>query len=289
MRNSTSVIKFSAAAIGAAMALAVIAIEIGNISFNRTFKSKIEHLFENQPEAERTIITETDIKDMPEPVQRYLRYTGVIGKERVTTVRLKHRGAMRLKPDANWVPLEAEEYYTVDDPGFVWFGRITMAPLLTVSAQDMYMEGRGNMHIKALSTVTITDAKGKEMDESSLMRYFNEMMWFPTSFVSDRVKWEPIDANSARATMTDSGITVSAVFYFDEEGRLTNFVAERGRDIGGGKLVKTKWSTPVTDYKSFNGLLLPSKGEAIWHLDSGEYSYIRLEITDIEYNNPSLY
>lgn len=289
MRSPMSIIKFSAAAVGAAVAVAAIVVGIGNLNFNRAFKSKVERLFGNQPRVERTIITEADIKDLPEPVQRYLRYTGVIGKERVATVRLKQKGAMRLKPDANWVPLEAEEYYTVDNPGLVWFGRLTVAPLFKVAAQDMYMEGNGNMHIKVLSTVTVADAKGKEMDEASLVRYFNEMMWFPTALVSDKVKWEPVDSNSARATMTDHGISVSAVFFFDDEGKLTNFVAERGRDIGGGKLVKTKWSTPITDYKTFNGLRLPSKGEAIWHLDSGEYSYIRLEITDIEYDNQSLY
>jgi hypothetical protein len=31
---------------------------------------------------------------------------------------------------------------------------------------------------------------------------------------------------------------------------------------------------------------IPTKGEAIWKLNSGDFSYIRAEITDIEYNNP---
>lgn len=289
MGNLNSALKFSAIALGALTVSAVVAVGIGNAGFNRTFKEKVEQLFKHQQKAERKIITEEDITDLPEPVQRYLRYTGVIGKERVSTVRLKQTGFMRPKPDGKWVPLEAEEYYTADSPGFVWMGRLTMAPLMTVSAQDMYTDGKGNMHIKLLSTVTVADAKGKEMDEASLMRYFNEMMWFPTAYVSDRVKWEPIDESSARATMTDHGITVSAVFHFDGEGRITNFVAKRGYDTGGGKLVMKTWSTPITEYATINGLRLPVKGEAIWHLDSGEYSYIRLEITDIEYDKPELY
>lgn len=289
MTNPVLIIKYLLIALGAVLAVALAIVGIGNISFNRTFKNKVERLFNNQQQATGNVITEEDIKDLPEPVQRYLRYTGVIGKGRVSTVRLKQKGAMRPNPNGNWIPLEAEEYYTVDTPGFVWRGRLMMAPLITASAHDMYLNGKGNMHVKALSTITVVDAKGKDADEASLMRYFNEMTWFPTAYVNDKVKWEPIDTNSARATMTDHGITVSAVFYFDNEGRLTNFVAERGRDTGGGKLVRTKWSTPITNYKTFNGLRLPSKAEAVWHLDSGEYPYIRVEVTDIEYDSSSLY
>jgi hypothetical protein len=122
------------------------------------------------------------------------------------------------------------------------------------------------------------------------MRYFNEMQWFPSSLVSGNVAWEAIDANSARSTLTDRGMSVSATFYFDDEGKITNFIAERGRSTDGGTLVHTKWSTPISEYRTYgNGLRLPSKGEAIWHLDSGDYSYIKLEITDVEYNNPTLY
>jgi hypothetical protein len=122
------------------------------------------------------------------------------------------------------------------------------------------------------------------------MRYFNEMQWFPSSLVSGNVKWEAIDANSARSTLTDRGVTVSAQFCFDNEGKITNFIAERGRSTDGGKLVRTKWSTPISEYGTYgNGLRLPSKGEAIWHLESGEYSYIKLEITEVEYDNPTMY
>lgn len=284
----TKLFKVTAIGLGAVLA-AVIGIGVGSLSWNQTFRDKVERLFRAQQQTERKIITEEDIKDLPGPVQRYLRYTGVIGKERVSYVRLKQKGFMRPKPDAKWLPLEAEQYYTVDKPGFIWMGRLTYAPLFTISAQDMYQDGTGNMHIKMLSTITVTNAKGKVMDEATLMRFFNEMQWFPTALVSDKIKWEAIDSGSARATMTDHGITVSAVFYFDDEGRLTNFVAERARDTGGGKLVKTKWSTPISGYKTFNDLRLPYKGEAIWHMESGEYSYGKIEITELEYDKPEMY
>jgi hypothetical protein len=269
---------------------AVVVVEIAGRDFNNTFKQKVAKLFSSQPKVERKVVSEDEIRHLPEPVQRYLRYTGIIGRQRVAFVRLKQTGAMRPKPDGKWFPLKAEEYYTVDNPGFVWKGCMAVAPLLSATAQDMYLNGEGNMHVKLMSAINIVNAKGKEMDEASLMRYFNEMQWFPSSLVSDNVKWEAIDANSARSTLTDRGITVSALFCFDKEGKITNFIAERGRSTDGGKLVRTKWSTPISEYGTYgNGLRLPSKGEAIWHLDSGEYSYIKLEITEVEYDTPSMY
>jgi hypothetical protein len=271
-------------------AAAVIVAAIGRLAFTIAFREKVKKLFESQSEIGRTVITEDDIKDFPESVQRYLRYTGVIGRPRVAFVRLRQSGAMRPKPDGKWFPLRAEEYYTVDNPGFVWKGCLAFAPLFSAIAQDMYLNGQGTMHVKLLSIFTVVNAAGKEMDEASLMRYFNEMQWFPTSLVSDKVQWSALNANSARATLTDRGLSVSAVFCFDPEGRITNFIAERGRSTDGGQLVRTKWSTPISEYGMYaNGLRLPSKGEAVWHLDSGAYSYIKLEITDVEYDTPSLY
>ena len=269
---------------------AVIVVAIAARNFNKTFIQKVAKLFSSQSKVERKVVTEDDIRDLPEPVQRYLRYTGIIGRQRAAFVRLKQTGAMRTKPDGKWFPLKAEEYYTVDNPGFVWKGRMAVAPLISAEAQDMYLNGQGNMHVKLMSAMNIVNAEGKEMDEASLMRYFNEMQWFPSSLVSGNVKWEAIDANSARSTLTDRGMTVSALFCFDKEGKITNFIAERGRSTDGGKVVRTTWSTPISEYGTYgNGLRLPSKGEAIWHLDSGEFSYIKLEITEVEYDNPSLY
>lgn len=271
-------------------AAAVIVAKIAGRNFNSTFKQNVAKLFGSQSKAERKVITEDDIRHLPEPVQRYLRYTGIIDRQRVAFVRIRQTGAMRPKPDGKWFSLKAEEYYTVDNPGFVWKGCMTFAPLFSATAQDMYQNGRGNMHVKLMSAITLVNAKGREMDEASLMRYFNEMQWFPSALVSDKVTWEAIDANSARATLTDRGMAVSAVFCFDKAGKITNFIAERGRSIDGGKLVRTKWSTPISEYRTYaNGLRLPCKGEAVWHLDSGNYSYIKLEITDVEYDNPSLY
>jgi len=46
-----------------------------------------------------------------------------------------------------------------------------------------------------------------------------------------------------------------------------------------------RWLPFGSEYKGINGFRIPTRGEAIWNLDSGDFSYIKVEITDIEYNN----
>jgi hypothetical protein len=222
---------------------------------------------------------------LPEPVQRYLRYTGIVGKESIHTVRLKQTGSIRMKPEGKWLPLTGEEYYTVDDPSFVWYGRVKLFPLFTMTARDKYGAGKGNMWIKLTPFITIANETGPSMDQGSVMRYFNEIMWFPTAYLNDNITWEAIDATSARATIHDQGHRESAVFHFNEQGQLTNFVAKRYREHD----ELATWSTPLSEYAEFNGLRLPSKGEGVWHLEDGEFSYIKLTVTDVEYNVAGMY
>ena len=56
-----------------------------------------------------------------------------------------------------------------------------------------------------------------------------------------------------------------------------------------GLLTKKNGQPLISGYKEFHGIRIPIGGEAIWKLDSGDFSYIKLEIMDIEYNKPTLY
>jgi len=176
--------------------------------------------------------------------------------------------------------------YTTDPPAFIWHGSIEFIPFLSVKARDMLFGGKGAMLVKLLGLISIADASGPEMNQASLVRYLSETIWFPTAFLSDYIQWELLDNNSAKATVSVDGLTASAMFYFNESGELENFITERYYDEG-GQLVLRTWSTPITEYKEINGIRMPSKGDAVWNLSSGDFKYIEVELTDIEYNKPA--
>lgn len=265
-------------AVIAFMAVSAVA---GSLAFKRRVAAEVGDLFQSIRSGERQVITEEDLQSLPEPVQRYLKQAQIIGRERIRTVRLKQKGFFRTRPDQKWIPMKADEYFTLDPPAFIWLGRIASAPLISVSARDKYARAKGNMLIKLASIFTLADATGPDMDEASLMRYLDEMIWFPTAYLDGRLQWEALDDNSARAVITDRGLTGSADFYFNEKGELIDFRAERFCSYTNQKEL---WSTPVFEYREIGGFRIPTKGEGVWKLKSGDFSYIRLEITEIEYD-----
>ena len=52
---------------------------------------------------------------------------------------------------------------------------------------------------------------------------------------------------------------------------------------------KDKWIGCYRDYIKLNDMMIPKEIEAAWNLSSVEFSYAKFKVTDIEYNNPSIY
>jgi hypothetical protein len=253
-------------------------------------RREVDELFKkDKDEVIARKVTEKDLDGLPEPVQRYLRYAQIIGKEKTRTVRLKQRGYFRTKEDQKWMPLKAEEYFTVDPPGFLWYGKMRVFPFVSVTAIDKFLNDEGSLIVKMMSLFKVADAEGEEYDQAELVRFLSEMIWFPSAFLSGYVHWEPINSGSAKATIRVDGLSASALLHFNDIGQITNFTAERYMDVGGGMILK-KWSTPLHEYTEKNGIMVPVKGEGVWRLSTGDFSYVKIdEIPDIEYNNPHSY
>lgn len=237
-------------------------------------------------EARTVAIAEADLAGLPEPVQRYLRYTGVLGKERIKTVRLKQKGFFRPQEGLPWMPMVAEQYYTTSPPAFLWFGTVKALPFVSISARDKFADGAGNMLVKLQSLFTLTNASGSEMDRGALLRYLGEIMWFPTAWLSDGIQWQAIDTNSAQVTLAYNGVTVSAVLHFNAGGQVVRLTAQRYREVKGQYSLDQWEAIPQTEYREVNGLQIPIKVEVLWKLPAGDFSYFRGEVTEIEYNCP---
>lgn len=259
-----------------------------NVLFGQKVEKEVSELFITDIENKKETVSKSDLEGLPLCVQKWLESSQVIGKERIRTVRLKQKGLIRTKEGQPWMPTVAEQYFTINKPGFVWQAKIKATPLIYIVGRDKYYEGKGNMIIKFLSLITVVDAKGKELDQGALLRYLAETIWFPSAALSDYIKWEEIDSNSAKATMSYGGITASGVFLFNEKHEVISFVAQRYMEIDGQYSLET-WSPLVKEYKDFNGIKIPSKVEVMWKLKTGDFKWYQLEITDIEYNKPLIY
>jgi len=231
------------------------------------------------------IVTADMLALLPGPVQRYLNYTGVVGQPWIDTVRLRYTGRFRLGTDRPWMPIVANQVYTTNPPGFHWKARFKIAGLPLLRGDDTYQAGHGHMFGKLAGLYTVFDARGDELDQGTMMRYLNEMMWFPVAFLSDYITWQAVDDHAVDVTFTDGGKSVSARLFIDDLGRLMNFVAQRYRENKGRYTFDT-WATPVVEYGRFAGLNLPARGAGVWYLPSGDLGYIDTHLVEVVYNVP---
>ncbi len=229
-------------------------------------------------------VTPESVKPLPAIVQKWLYRSQAVGKEDVQVVRLMQKGEMKTQPDGRWIPFGAEQYNTLVNPGFIWQTRIQMMPLVSVVGRDKYIQGHGNMLIKALGLFPVADAKGPAIDQGSLLRNLAEICWFPAAALREYIQWEPLDSLSAKATMTNGGISASGIFRFTPAGDMESFEAKRYYDRKEGATLED-WLVTMKGYKVFNGVRIGHQSEVTWKLKTGDYTWLKLEITEIHYNN----
>src|SRR4051812_5752453 len=112
--------------VSAAIALTVVAAAsavVTRLLFERRIAREVDDLFAETNVTQSAAITEANLARLPEPVQRWLHYAQVVGTEHLFAVRLKQEGEFRLGEDRGWMSYTAEQYFTIDPPGFIWSAR----------------------------------------------------------------------------------------------------------------------------------------------------------------------
>lgn len=265
--------------------LIVAVLAFADWSFNRDVKKEIDEMLSNVSEDKKEILTEEKISYLPTIVQKWLINSGVVGKKTIHSVYLKQRGQMRMKPgQKEWYQANAEQWFTTDNPAFIWKVKVDMMPCVFFTGRDKFSDGKGSMIIKILSLINIVNTTDdKKINEGTLQRYLGETIWFPSAVISPYIKWEEVDSLTAKATMNYKGTTGTALFYFNNDGDFVKFSAMRY--MGSGDEAKLKeWIITLSDYKIFDGIKIPVKGEATWRLDEGDFIWYKLEIYYVKYN-----
>lgn len=226
------------------------------------------------------------LQRLPPVIQQWLIRSGIRGKNRITHLRLMQKGKMRTKPGSRWMPFMAEQYFTIDDPGFIWKAHVKMLPFIHLCGKDQLKDGRGNMLIKLFGFLPVVHEKGNDKIHSATMvRYLAEMAWFPSAALNEYIKWEPVGTNAARAFLLYKGVSVSGIFTFDQDGDLKTFSAMRY--MGSGRNAKEqKWLVEMTGYKDFSGWRIPYKNKVTWQLAEGDFTWAEIELTKLDFNLP---
>ena len=264
--------------------LVVAIISLGSYNFNRLVQADTTRILNQTQLTPERSISEKDLQALPLPVQKWLRRTGIIDEPFISNGRVLQKLEMKMKPEQEkWLEATAVQYSTVDVPAFIWSVDARMNSLIGFKGRDKFEEGKGEMLIKLEGLVNIVDETGEKLDEGSLQRYLGEMVWLPTLALSPYVSWEEVNDSTATATLAYKGTRGSGTFYFNSAGDFIKFSALRYKG-NEADAKRYEWVLQVEEHNSFEGIRVPSKMTATWKLENKDWTWLKLEVVDIDYN-----
>lgn len=259
----------------------MLVLSTGSYIFEQSYRQDVAYNLSHNTSTSEEIITQEDIEYLPIVVQKYLTYVGVVGKPKVNNVHIVFEGEMR-EEGKDFFSFTGEQYNFFEEPARLFFmkGRLFG---VSVPGYHKYMNSSASMDIRLFGLLKVVDLDGEILDEAETVTVFNDMcLMAPSSLIDDRIQWEEIDELTVKGTFTNNGISVSAMLYFNAEGQLINFVSDDRTAVSDMK--KYKFSTPISDYRDFDGYRLPSYGELIWHYPEGDFMYGKIHLKSITYN-----
>jgi len=265
--------------------LAAVIAGYGFWSFEIFFNNDVVTGLEKSSKIEKTLLIEKDIEQLPLPVKKYLRYAGVINKEKVNNVKIVFDVEMREK-GKDWFKATSVQYNFFDEPTRLFYMKAKMFGM-TVPGYHRYVEAKATMDIRLFGLFPIVKQSGDIMNKTETVTSFNDMcLMVSATLIDKRIQWEPIDSLTTKAIFTNRGISISAILYFNETGQLINFTSDDRTAISDMK--QYRFSTPVAGYKNINGINVMSGGEAIWHYPDGDFVYGKFNLKNIKYNLRSM-
>jgi hypothetical protein len=251
--------------------------------FAATFREDVKDLLQTSNTNNK--LTEQDIHSLPEPVKKYIRYTGHLGKSKTSTFKAAFEGQIRSSEKSAWMEFKASQYSMIDIPARYFFIKASMKGI-PVDGYHRFKNGKATMDIRAASLVKVQFAQGREMDVAETVTHFNDMcILAPGSLTNSRITWKKIKDNEVDATFTNKGITIHATLQFNDKGELVNFISDdRYFNAATKQMQKLRWMTPVSGYKETDGIRFPTFGEAIWVLPEGNFTYAKMNINSVRIN-----
>src|SRR5690606_11033865 len=93
-----TLLRWITGAVVVGLAVGSASVTLGQRGMTRMVRRDVTALLTRAEPVPAGVVTDTMLSDLPEPVRRYLAYSGIVGKPMAGTVHLKQTGRMRLSP-----------------------------------------------------------------------------------------------------------------------------------------------------------------------------------------------
>lgn len=267
---------------GVAIAIAGLAIFIWATSLSRDFAARRAEA-EAVPFPPETVLTEEAIARLPAPVRHYIALTGSIGRPVVTEIVMHFDGTIYDAPDAEGMSGPVVQYERFDTPRRLFFMSSRMKGL-PVSVLHDFDRDAATMRVRLAGLVNVVDLAGADLTRTETVTILNDLAFYaPSRLAEPTLEWREIDDHRAGVSFTLGPNTVSAELVFNDAGELVDFVSDdRGMLESDGSLTILRWTTPLGEYRDFDGWRVASEGDAIWHKPEGPFTYGHLRLTSYE-------
>ena len=250
----------------------------------RAYKGKVSDAISRNQVEKIEILQTSDLEELPTAIRNYLNYVGVVGHEKVHSYKLDITGEFKMDEDKNFSPVQIRQSSFQDDFTRLFYMKMHMKGIKIAGLHHL-VNKKAVMEIKLLDVFKIVDERGEAMNQAELVTVFNDMaIMAPATLIDDRITWEEIDDYQVIGILTNGDDTISAKLFFNELGQLINFISEDRYATINGKSEKVRWETPITEYHKVNGLNLPYKGTAKWVYEDRTFTYIKMQLNTVTYN-----
>jgi hypothetical protein len=227
-----------------------------------------------------------ELEGLPTPVQRYFRAVLKEGQPVIVAATIELAGTFNMSATGEqWKAFTSRQRVITHRPGFLWNAQVSMLPGTPVRVVDSYIAGKGLLHAAILGLFSVADVSGGgEIARGEFMRYFAEMLWYPTALLpSQGVRWEAVDDRSANASMVDGPLAVTLLFRFNDAGLIDSFRAEARGGIVDKEMVMAPWEGSFSNYQMCDGMTVPHTGEVAWMRPEGRKPYFLGKVTSLTY------
>ena len=231
------------------------------------------------------VVDFNSFSDLPPPVARYFKHVLVDDQKLIGIARMQQWGMLRtnMKNDT-WSSFTAHQVI-VPPAGFIWNAKVGMPLGGHARVLDSYFAGEGAGRVTILSAFPVASVAGDpELNSGALHRYLAEAVWYPTALLPQSgVVWNPIDDRSATATLSDSGITVSLEFRFNDADEVVAIYSSGRFGRFDGEYKQVPWEGHFRAYQIREGMRIPMYGEVGWYEDETLNLVWKGDLLDVEY------
>lgn len=193
-------------------------------------------------------------------------------------------GKFRQKPNDKFSDFSAKQYVSLASPMFSWVASMNMNGI-PVTVCDRLVDNKGELQARLFSSILLAEGSGDSFLRGELLRYLAEIPWYPMAILNQpEIEWEDVAYNKITSTIKLNQVKATVEYTFNKEGLIESiFVPDREK--GDGKEIELlPWYGEFSQYEERAGIVIPTKGQVSWMLDSGKFTYFKGQITGYQLN-----